>query len=145
MRIVHMISGVDSRAGGPAMAMAGMCKAQRDAGLDVSVVATFRDGQGRDIADDLNAHGITVTLVGPAHGPLSNHPQLAATLRGVIRNCDVAHTHGVWEQIQHDAAGICLQVGKPYIITPHGMLTPWSLGQKWLKKKIYMTMRLRRD
>ena len=145
MRIVHLIGGVDSRAGGPAMAMAGLCKAQREAGLDVSVVATFRAGRGRDIADDLGAHGITVTLVGPAQGPLSNHPHLAATLRGVIQQTDVVHAHGIWEQVQHEGAAICRQVGKPYVITPHGMLTPWSLKQKWLKKKLYMMLRLRRD
>ena len=52
MRVLHVISSVDSRAGGPAVAMSGLCKAQRGAGLDVSVLATWKQGQGQDLADD---------------------------------------------------------------------------------------------
>ena len=33
----------------------------------------------------------------------------------------------------------------PYVITPHGMLTNWSLGQKKWKKRLYMIWRLNRD
>ncbi len=109
------------------------------------MLATWREGQARDIADDLGGSGITVTLVGPAQGPLSNHPQLEPTLRAVIRASDVVHAHGIWEQIQHSAASICRELRKPLVITPHGMLTPWSLKQKWLKKKLYMMLRLQRD
>lgn len=145
MRILHVINGVDSRAGGPTMAMAGLCKAQRDAGLDVSVLATFRAGQGRDLADDLIAHLVPVTTVGPTQGGLSNHPDLDAALRRAIGETDIVHAHGIWEQMQHSAARIARDLGKPYVITPHGMLTPWSLNQKWLKKKIYLLLRLRRD
>jgi len=125
--------------------MAGLCKAQRGAGLDVSVLATWRQGQDKDIADDLAASGIAVTLVGPTRGPLSNHPQLASTLRDVIQANDVVHAHGIWEQVQHSGMTVCRELGKPYVVTPHGMLTQWSLRQKWLKKKIYMMLRLRRD
>src|SRR5688500_13850702 len=103
MKILHVISSVDSRAGGPAMAMAGLCKAQRDAGLDVTAVSTFGQGQGRDVADRLSADGVNVTLVGPTHGPLLSHPQLAATLRALIGQSDIIHVHALWEQIQHTA------------------------------------------
>ena len=140
-----MIPGVDSRAGGPAFAMAGLCKAQKAAGMDVTALATFRKGEGRDIAEDLEHAGVHVTLVGPAVGPLSSHRHLPATLRALVQSVDVVHAHGVWEDVQHHAARTAHRFGKPYVITPHGMLSPWSLGQKPLKKKIYLMLRLRKD
>ncbi|MEO6437148.1 MAG: glycosyltransferase, partial [Tepidisphaeraceae bacterium] len=143
-RVLHVIPGVDARSGGPAMAMAGLCKAQRDAGLEVTALATWRAGDGRDIADDLGHHGVPVTLVGPARGPLASHRHLSATLRATVAGADIVHAHGLWEDVQHHAARIARSLGRPYVITPHGMLTPWSLGQKRLKKFIYLALRLRK-
>src|SRR4051812_8995411 len=145
MRILHVISSIDSRAGGPAIAMAGLAKAQKSAGMDVAALATWRKGSRQDIADDLTTAGIHVTRVGPAKGPLARHRQLAPGLRAEMPSADVVHIHGLWEEVQHQAAGIARSLAKPYIITPHGMLTPWSLAQKSLKKKIYLLLRLRHD
>src|SRR6266496_385313 len=140
MRILHVISSIDSRGGGPAVALLGLAKAQRGAGLDVAVLATWRKGASQDIADELTAGGIHVTRVGPAKGPLRRHRQIAPALRAEMSNADVVHIHGIWDEVQHQAAVTARQLGKPYIFTPHGMLTPWSLNQKWLKKKIYLML-----
>lgn len=126
------------------MAMAGLCLAQHAAGLAVSVLATFRDGTGRDLADNLERQGVKVTLIGPAQGGLARHPQLTPALRDAVASVDVVHAHGLWEEIQFQAARAATAAGKPYVITPHGMLTPWSLGQKRLKKSIYLAFRLKR-
>lgn len=145
MRVLHVISSIDLRAGGPAVAMAGLAKAQHSAGLDVAVLATWRNGANSDVGDDLTHAGIHVTRVGPARGPLVRHRQIAPALRAEMAQADVVHIHGLWEEVQHQAARIARKLGRPYVITPHGMLTPWSLRQKWLKKKIYMSLRLGRD
>jgi glycosyltransferase involved in cell wall biosynthesis len=145
IRVLHVIPGVDSRAGGPQVAMRGLCKAQKAAGLEVTALATFRKGDRHDIAEDLEEAGVHVTLVGPAHGPLHSHRHLPATLRALVQSVDVVHAHGVWEDVQHHAARIAHRFAKPYVMTPHGMLSPWSLGQKPLKKRIYMALRLRKD
>jgi glycosyltransferase involved in cell wall biosynthesis len=49
----------------------------------------------------------------------------------------------LWEQVQHEAARCSRKLGKPYVLTPHGMLTPWSLAQSRWKKKLYLAWRLR--
>ena len=36
----------------------------------------------------------------------------------------------------HKVAVMCRKAGVPYVIAPRGMLEPWSLKQKWLKKRI---------
>lgn len=49
---------------------------------------------------------------------------------------DIVHLHGIWNLELHRCAVICRRWGIPYVIAPRGMLEPWSLKQKWLKKRI---------
>src|SRR4029077_8210169 len=62
-----------------------------------------------------------------------------------IANADVVHIHALYEEVQHQAARIAREHGKPYIFRACGMLTPWSLNQSRLRKKLYMIWRLRSD
>lgn len=47
------------------------------------------------------------------------------------------HIHGLWEQSTMSAASVARALGRPYIISAHGMLERWALANKGLKKKIY--------
>ena len=49
---------------------------------------------------------------------------------------DLVHIHGIWSWGLHKVAAMCRKAGVPYVIVPSGMLEPWSLRQKWLKKRI---------
>ena len=73
MRVCHVTSGLDARSGGPAVAVTGLVAAQRQAGLDVSVVATYSGERPTSVMDALAAAGIRAQLVGPTSGPLSRH------------------------------------------------------------------------
>lgn len=48
----------------------------------------------------------------------------------------VIHSHGCWSMINHYALTKSRQLRIPNIISPRGMLEPWSLSQKRLRKKI---------
>ena len=145
MHVLHIISSTDPRGGGPAAALVGMAVAQRDAGLAVTVCSTWAAGEDLSVADRFRECGINVELIGPCAGPLRRHPQMKEIIRRLIINADLVHIHALWEEIQHRAAQVAQQLNKPYIITPHGMLTPWSLAQKSLKKKLYMALRLNKN
>ncbi|MGH9957479.1 MAG: glycosyltransferase, partial [Pyrinomonadaceae bacterium] len=97
------------------------------------------------LAETMRIRGIEVVAIGPCIGPLSWHPGIGSPLKNVIQEADVVHVHAVWEQVQHEASVTAFREGVPYVITPHGMLDPWSLGQKSVKKKLYMAWRLRRN
>jgi glycosyltransferase involved in cell wall biosynthesis len=56
---------------------------------------------------------------------------------------DFVHMHGVWEQLLKVSATAASRLGASYCIVPHGMLDPWSLSQKKLKKKLAMAMGVR--
>lgn len=145
MRVLHVISSLDPRAGGTTTALAGLAEAQRTAGIDVAVVATCSADFQSQVADALRRKSIDVELVGPTRGPLKSHPDIDPTLQRLIADADLVHVHAVWEQIQHRAARLAHAAGKPYIMTPHGMLDPWCLNQSKFKKKLYLALRLRKD
>ena len=145
MRVFHVIPSLDASAGGPTTALIGMASAQARAGLDVSVLTTWRQGQSAVAIREFEQAGVKVTQVGPVTGALRRHPDLANQIDRRLSEADVVHIHSVWEEPQHLTARAALKRGKPYIITPHGMLDPWSLAQKKWKKRLYMAWRLRRD
>ncbi|HEX5243416.1 MAG TPA: glycosyltransferase, partial [Tepidisphaeraceae bacterium] len=145
MLIFHVIPSLDASAGGPTTALIGMASAQARAGLDVSVLTTWRQGQSPDAIREFEQAGVKVTQVGPVSGALRRHPDMAHQIDRLVGEADVVHIHSVWEEPQHLAARAAIRKSKPYIITPHGMLDPWSLAQKKWKKKLYMAWRLRRN
>jgi glycosyltransferase involved in cell wall biosynthesis len=46
----------------------------------------------------------------------------------------------MWSPLNAIVAGVCRRNGKPYVISPHGMLDPYSLGIKALRKRAYFKM-----
>ncbi|HPI11602.1 MAG TPA: glycosyltransferase [Catalimonadaceae bacterium] len=48
-------------------------------------------------------------------------------------------THGAWQYPTRWGAA-AKAMGFHWIYTPHGMLEPWSMEQKWLKKKLYFAL-----
>jgi glycosyltransferase involved in cell wall biosynthesis len=145
LRVLHVISGIDPQFGGPSAALVGLSMAQADAGHEVTVLATWKDSPSDATAERLRKHGTQVRLVGPALGALSRHPALAAAVDESVATADVVHVHALWEDVQHLTARSAQRRGVPYVIRPCGMLTPWSLRQGWLKKRLYMMARLNRN
>jgi glycosyltransferase involved in cell wall biosynthesis len=145
MRILHVISGLDPQNGGPTTALTGMAKSQAAAGLDVSVLATWKETTGFPVAEHLRQAGVNVTHIGPATGRFSRHPQLAAATRTQVARADVVHIHAMWEEVQYQAARAARTAGVPYLFTPHGMLDPFNMSKGKLLKHLYLALRLRRN
>lgn len=61
-----------------------------------------------------------------------------ARLRHQVSGSAGVHVHGIWQEHCALAARAARAQGKPYIISAHGMLDPWALKQKRLKKDLYM-------
>jgi len=57
---------------------------------------------------------------------------------------DINHIHGVWMYPQYIAAKTSYTAGKPYIITPHGMLEPWLWENGTSKKKLYFNLMIKK-
>ena len=145
LRVLHVISNPDFETGGPAMALAGFVRAQHEIGMDVTIVSTFPKNAKLTLAYELRRQGRDVRLIGPGRGKLVRHPQIVSTLRHLMQRVDVVHIHGVWEEIHHQASVEAHRRNIPYIFRTCGMLDPWSLRQHAMRKKAYMTLRLRDD
>lgn len=116
MRVLHVITGISKKSGGPSRSSQGLVAALCETGVDawihsfdgavpwVKGVRGYRQGESLDAA--------------------------------ALKEFDIVHIHGVWNPRLHDVAKMCQVAKVPYVIAPRGMLEPWSLRQKWLKKRI---------
>jgi glycosyltransferase involved in cell wall biosynthesis len=146
MHILHVISSLDGRDGGTSWACAGMAVAQaRTQLMKVSLCSTFREGERNEIKVSLDRPPSSVhrTEIGPTQYPLRWHPKLSRTLTRLIASADIVQIHGMWEEIQYRAAKVAIRCGKPVVLSPHGMLDPWSLAQGRWKKNLYIRLRWR--
>jgi glycosyltransferase involved in cell wall biosynthesis len=55
----------------------------------------------------------------------------------------ILHLHGLWQRDHSVMAKKCALRGIPTVVSPHGMLEPWSLRHKWWKKWPYFIWRER--
>lgn len=146
MRIVHIISNIDATVGGPVFALMGLAKAQlTGADAHVTIAPGLPPGVMPQTIEQLRSAGVDVVPIRCGESPLGNQTATRQQLRPLIERSDVVHIFGLWEGIQHEAAALCREMHKPHIFEPCGMLDAWSLKRKWLKKKLYMLLRLRRD
>jgi glycosyltransferase involved in cell wall biosynthesis len=144
MRVLHVAPSIDPATGGPAVALAGLTRALAKEGADVSVVTAYRDGEDLSAADELRRSGVRVTSIGPTFGAVRWRPTTSGTLAPLVEASDVVHVHAVWEDVQYHAIRLARRFGVPFLIRPCGMLDPWSLAQHTIRKKLYLSVRLRK-
>lgn len=60
---------------------------------------------------------------------------------------DVYHTNGIWLHVNHITCATARKLGRPYVITPHGMLYPETLKRsawkKWPLRKLFFDKDIR--
>ncbi len=62
-----------------------------------------------------------------------------------LSGAQLVHINGLWSPFLHAAVQASRRLGIPLIISPHGMLEPWSLNQKKLKKWLALRFYQRGD
>ncbi len=149
MRIVHVIGTLDPSAGGPPAVALRLASAQSTAGHQVELIshgdASIEGDVRRSIArvpgsENLIRHAVPIgNSLDRALGLTSRR-----MLPGIVTGADIVHIHGVWEPILRRAGMTAHRARVPYVITPHGMLDPWSLEQKKWKKWIVLMLAYRR-
>jgi len=128
--------------GGPPRSVLGLCRAQRDAGVDVQVVTTTANGDS-ELSELVVAReeyeGIPVRYCARAWPrSIFYAPALGDTVATALRAADVLHIHGLWNATVWSAAAAARQEGKPYVLSPRGMLAPAALAHdQWRKKLVY--------
>lgn len=149
MRILHVIETLDPGKGGPQCSIIHHAAAQRSLDGDVMIASYIDDEADARIEQELAAVADCARPVLqhlPKESRMGRPFALAASsaLAPLIARADFVHLHGVWEPVLIQAARIARRLNTPYCVTAHGMLDPWSLNQKRLKKRLALLATHRR-
>lgn len=137
MKILHTISSLGVQSGGTSS-----CLYDLVCGMNhvESEVLTFSLDEG----DRLPGNDIKVDFVDQ---PKDKRWMYSSAYKTQLKdkNCDLYHTHGLWQYTEYITSKEARRKGKPYVITPHGMLYPQALAQSSFLKKLFLNLFLRND
>ncbi len=120
--IVHVIANLHAASGGPTTAVVELAREQAGTGESVRVIV---DEASADPAPILERW-------------LGRDVRFAPRLEDLRPR--VVHLHGVWDPILRRTAATCASSGLPWVVSSHGMLHPFTLGQGALKKRLYLRL-----
>ncbi|MBP5366424.1 MAG: glycosyltransferase [Bacteroidales bacterium] len=140
IRVLHTGS-LDVRSGGPAMSAYLTMKGLAQNGVQAELLMYDLDANGQLIGDDVAVHY--------AGRPFGNRLAYSPTYKRHIAECgdfDIYHAQGVWQWPTYALASYARKVGKPYLITPRGMLYPQDIAKSSTTfKKLSLKFRLLSD
>ncbi len=129
MKILHISTSIDQTVGGPARSIRSLLYGITEVGEKVEV------------------NLLTSQSLNPVKIEVSEYLRVYCfkSLRILCqflfkqRN-DIYHIHGIWQSPISVSCAIALYLKVPYMISPRGMLEPWSLSQKSLKKRLALSI-----
>ena len=92
------------------------------------------------IGERLQSRGIEVTYLTADRNDVPRRAYADTT-----RPFDLIANFGTWSVHNHRAARAARSAGRPLVTCPMGMLEPWPLRQKWLKKRAAWLAYQKRD
>ncbi len=137
--IVHVITNLHAESGGPTTAVVELAREQAGAGEPVRVILDEAPADDTPILARWAARDVAISgSAGETPGARQTRSQLVRQLRDLGPR--VVHLHGVWDPILRRSASVCAELGLPWVVSSHGMLHPFTLGQGALKKRAYLTL-----
>lgn len=142
MKILHVISNIASRYGGPSQAVLGMSKVLVEQGHEVTIFTTNQDGENNKLEVPLNTEiikdGVKIKYFN-VHFPkgYSTSIDLLNALKNEVKNFEIVHIHSIYKFHVAAASFFCRKYNVPYIIRPHGTLDPFIQKKGGFKKNLY--------
>jgi glycosyltransferase involved in cell wall biosynthesis len=137
MRIALLASLLGVEATGQSAVAATTAARLAAAGADVSIIATDCGVQGKPVSKYVDVPSSVHVHIFPSIGKLNRRlfrsPALTKWLREHIHEFDVLDVQGVWSFVGKDASAVFAAARKPYVLTPHGMMTRYD----WQKSTLY--------
>lgn len=136
MKVLTFLTDIDNRSGGPSRSVPMLVKGLAEVGVDITLM-TFR-------SDDMNTHALEGTC---AKLKVLEEGATSKEIEEYIltEKFDIIQMQSMWAKSYHQVAQIARKHKIPYLITPRGMLEPWSLSQKKWKKKLALMLYQMKD
>jgi glycosyltransferase involved in cell wall biosynthesis len=140
-KVANIVSAYNSKSGGPPRVISLMAAAGAGYWRSELFTTDYRESS----RDEL--------LVKEFPGPVNVLPSRCQTLLGGVSMMfglrrrllappeggaapDLVHIHGMWQPYLAAYAAEAARLGVPYIVAPHGMLEPWSLSARSVRKML---------
>jgi glycosyltransferase involved in cell wall biosynthesis len=149
MRLLHTIAGLYEISGGPSRTTLALCEELATLGATVEIVTQRSrrvEGDYRVPSSERVATRFVDCLY-LARPRFAYSPRLRSVVRQVCvdHQIDILHDHGIWLPNNHAAIGVARERNIPLVVSPRGMLEPWSLAFRAWKKRIAWTLYEKRD
>lgn len=135
MKILHVISSIDPRGGGPIEGVRQLAAAHARSGHVTEVACIDAPDAGDGAALPFPAHRL-----GPARTHYCYSSRLLPWLRAHVPTYDAVVVNGLWQYGSYATWRACRETGTPYFVFTHGMLDPWfkrTYPAKHLKKWLF--------
>ncbi len=132
MRVLHVTPyfAPAFRYGGPPRSILGLCRALMEAGVEIEVFTTTANGPEPLAAapEGTEYEGVRVRYF-PLAWPRRywRASGLAAALERALPAADLVHVHGLWNMTGSAAVARTRSAGRPYVVSPRGMLQPAAM------------------
>lgn len=127
MKILSFVSSLDLSSGGPSRSVPMLVKGLAELGVDITLMTVK--------SENMNTHALEgTTAKQKVLSPSFSKKEIAKYL--AEERFDLIQIQSMWDLPYHKVMVEARRLGIPYIVTPRGMLEPWSLSQKKWKKKL---------
>lgn len=132
MKVVQIVPSLSQSTGGLFVSISNLARSSMRHGASVTICAPCDDTTAAEMAAWEPAEICTYPRLGPRK--LSFAPTLVKGLDRIAP--DLVHAHGLWTFTTIAASRWSRKHGKPYLVSIHGMLEPWSLQRSPIKKSV---------
>lgn len=135
IRLLHIISSVDPRNGGPIEGIRQRGLFLKDQGHLVEVLSLDSPDMPH-----VSAFALPVHAVGPSGRGFGYNRRISPWLKRHARDYDYIIVHGLWQYHGHATSKTLRSMSIPYYVFTHGMLDPWfkkTYPLKHVKKWVY--------
>lgn len=136
MKVLSFVTSLELSHGGPSRSVPLQAKGLAEAGVDITLM-TPRSEDMNILA--LEGSAVKLKVLSPSFSKKEIAKYLAD------ERFDLIQIQSMWDLPYHKVMVEARRRGIPYIVTPRGMLEPWSLSQKAWKKKLAWWLYQRND
>ncbi len=134
MKVLHVISSVSPRVGGPSRAIADIEQALAARGIDVTTATTDHDGPGRRL-DVRCGEPVAMPHATRWYFPVDIDFYtvsfgLGRWLMNNVRGFDIVHAHALFSFAPGSAAWLARAASVPYVLRPLGVLANYGMTQR---------------